>query len=68
MSNCRRAQSIPNTSPLPRSTGMSPNSARIIVVFPDPFGPNNPTAPAGTVSDNPSSAVTLPYVFVTPSN
>ena len=39
-----------------------------VVVFPAPFGPSTPsTVPSGTLSDIPSSAVTLPYLLTSPS-
>ncbi len=42
---------------------------RIVVVLPAPFGPMNPyIAPRGIVRSSLSTAVTLPNVFVTPTN
>ena len=68
MSSCRRRKSMPSTSPEPLSTGISPSSVRIIVVLPEPLGPSSPIAPAGTDTERLSSALMLPYVFVTPAN
>jgi hypothetical protein len=33
---------LPSSSISPSSAAMSPRSMRIVVVFPDPFGPRNP--------------------------
>ena len=40
---------------------------RIVVVFPEPFGPSSPQMlPRGTSKSKPSTAVCLPKRFVTP--
>src|ERR671912_2147897 len=53
------------TSPV--SAVASPNTQRIVVVLPAPFGPRKPTRrPGRAVNDSPSSAVTGPYRLVSP--
>src|SRR5436190_92937 len=45
---------------------MSPHSARISVVLPDPLGPKSPnTSPAGTRTLTPSTAVMAPNLITT---
>ena len=43
------AMSSPSTVPVPPVGVINPRSMRIVVVFPEPFGPTNPhTEPSGT--------------------
>src|SRR5690606_31836841 len=57
----------PFTSASPEVGRSSPSSTRIVVDFPAPLGPRNPvTAPGRTSKVTPSTAVTPPYLFVSP--
>src|SRR5712691_10682605 len=59
------ATSNPSTRPWPLDGVMIPHSMRMVVVLPDPFGPRNAnTSPSLTSSDNRSTAINSPYVFV----
>jgi hypothetical protein len=56
----------PSTATLPASGGNTPQIIEIVVVFPAPFGPNNPKhCPRGTAKDTSFTAVRSPYFFVT---
>src|SRR5688572_4668446 len=55
------ATSRPSTSARPPANRTSPPSARISVVFPDPFGPSSPnTSPRWTSNDTSLTAVKSP--------
>jgi hypothetical protein len=48
---------------------MTPNTIRMAVVLPEPFGPSSPTTwPGGTEKVRPSSATRSPYRLVRPSS
>ena len=56
-----RWMSYPATRAVPDVGGLSVVIMRIVVVFPDPFGPSRPsTDPVGTVKEMPSTAVKSP--------
>src|SRR5438094_3604925 len=57
--------SWPSTSAVPDEGARNPVTIFIVVVFPAPLGPRNPTTwPCGTENEMPPSAVTAPYRFV----
>jgi hypothetical protein len=59
-------QDRPNTSRVPLSGRIRPNSIRRKVVFPAPFGPRTPyTSPWETLTVMASTAVNGPYLLVT---
>src|SRR5262245_49094771 len=59
------ATSRPSTSALPVANGISPQSARMSVVFPDPFGPSSPnTSPRSTANDTSLTAVKSPNLML----
>src|SRR6266568_9403576 len=56
--------SWPPTDTLPSVGGMKPVIIRMVVDFPAPFGPRNPsTSPRSTENDTPSTARFGPNVF-----
>src|SRR5262249_10417847 len=58
----------PSTVPVPALGAINPSSTRIIVDFPEPFGPTNPTTPPpGTSNVRLSSATRSPKRRVRPS-
>src|SRR5262245_45139519 len=58
--------SRPSTTARPPENRISPHSARINVVFPDPLGPSSPnTSPRPTSNDTPLTAVNEPNLIDT---
>ena len=52
------------TEMLPKSTGKTPQIKFIVVLFPEPLGPINPTiSPLSTLKDRSSTALTPPKFF-----
>src|SRR5579875_2520349 len=65
---CRALIGSPRQCTIPASSSVRPNTARIVVVLPAPFGPRKPTiCPAGTVKVRWSSAVRVPNLRTRPS-
>src|SRR5215472_10547810 len=63
---CRSGIRCPNTVTLPPVGRPNPNSRRISVVLPEPFGPIRPNvSPVVTAKDTPSSASTEPKRLLT---
>src|SRR2546425_867671 len=62
-----RRTSMPNTSSRPAVTGDEQWIIFTVEVFPAPFGPRKPKhSPAWMANETPSTAVSLPYLFVRP--
>src|SRR5215210_9284172 len=60
-----RMTSIPFTTTDPLVGSDRPDTIRMVVVLPAPFGPRNPKiSPAAAVRLRPSTAVKSPYLFV----